>query len=114
MPFCPQCGYEYIKGKKICPDCNEKLVAKLPPQTPAQTENLDLVEIYSLPGVAYAEMVKEALEKEGIDCMIKSDVLSAGYLAKGAGIAGNTASVLVRKEHAKKAKQILHTMMDHF
>ena len=114
MPFCPQCGYEYKKEKTVCPDCNAKLVAELPPQKSENTKDLDLVEIYSLPGEAYAEMVKEALAREGIDCMIKSDVLSTGYLAKGTGMAGANASVFVRKEHAQKAKQILHAMMDHF
>ena len=113
MPFCPQCKYEYKEGKEICPDCNVQLVAELPPQKPDNTGDLDLIEIYSLPGVTYAEMVKEALEKEGIDCMIKSDALSTGYLTTGVGVAGYAASVLVKKEHAEKAKQILHTMMDH-
>ena len=116
MPFCPQCGYEYKEGKVTCPDCNVDLVAELPPVEPEpdNTEDLDLVDIYSLPGLPYAEMVKEALAKEGIDCMIKSDFLSTSHLARGVGVAGTSARVLVRKEHAEKAKQILHTMMDHF
>ncbi len=25
MPFCPKCGYEYLKGTAVCPDCNEDL-----------------------------------------------------------------------------------------
>jgi hypothetical protein len=116
MPFCPQCNYEYKEGIETCPDCKVELVAELPPkeQENDSTEDLDLVEIYSLPGLPYAEMVKEAFEKEGIDCMIKPDFLSTSHLARGVGVAGTSARVLVRKEHAEKAKQILHTMMDHF
>jgi hypothetical protein len=26
MPFCPKCGYEYIKGTAVCPDCDEDLL----------------------------------------------------------------------------------------
>ncbi|MBU1297572.1 MAG: DUF2007 domain-containing protein [Bacteroidetes bacterium] len=25
MPYCPNCGYEYVKGITICPDCNFEL-----------------------------------------------------------------------------------------
>jgi hypothetical protein len=25
MPYCPQCGYEYIPGAKFCPDCQSPL-----------------------------------------------------------------------------------------
>ncbi len=26
MPYCPTCGYEYVKGTAICPDCSEDLL----------------------------------------------------------------------------------------
>ena len=113
MPFCPECRYEYVEGKTECPDCKKSLVAELPPEKPEDTSDLDLEEIYTLPGVVYAEMVKEALEKENIACIIKSDTLTSGYLAKGAGLAGTEARVFVNKKDAKKALNILHTMMDH-
>lgn len=30
MPYCPQCGYEYKPGIRICPDCNSLLEEKQP------------------------------------------------------------------------------------
>lgn len=32
MPFCPKCHFEYREGITICPDCDENLVASLPPE----------------------------------------------------------------------------------
>jgi hypothetical protein len=113
MPFCPQCSYEYVGGAAECPDCKQALVAQKPSEKPDDTSDLDLEEIYTLPGLTYAEMVKEALEKEGIQCMLKTDVLTASHLNMGVGTFGTDARVLVKKEDAKKALKILHTMMDH-
>jgi len=30
MPYCPNCGYEYISGITTCPDCGEGLLASEP------------------------------------------------------------------------------------
>jgi hypothetical protein len=112
MPFCPKCRYEYEAGVEKCPDCLVKLVDKLPKEfTDAEEE---YVELHTLPGKVYAEMVQEALEKEGIGCVIKSDVLTSGLLADGANAAGSECRILVLKRHQKRAATILNDMMDHF
>ncbi len=74
----------------------------------------DLVELQSLPGIIYAEMVQKALEAEGIKSMIKPDVLSSGLQARGANISGDSCRILVHQQDAARAGEILHTMMDHF
>ena len=112
MPFCPECGYEYVAGIARCPDCNAKLVEELPPEK-IDTKELELVPLYDLPGIVYSEMVKEVLEKEGIECFIKSDPLTSGFGAKGASMSGQNAVIYVKKEDKKKAEKILHDMLDH-
>lgn len=42
MPWCPSCKLEYVKGIKICPDCNTALVDKLE----EEKDGIDLVEDY--------------------------------------------------------------------
>ncbi len=111
MPFCPECEYEYVEGTTFCPDCQCNLVDKLPEQR--QEDNIELVALHSLPGIVYAEMVKEALEKEGIKSVIQTDNLSSGLLIKGLDAAGGACKILVDKRYEKKAASILNTMMDH-
>jgi len=71
MPFCPNCKYEYEEGVETCPDCGADLVDRLPETQEARP--LKFVLLRDLPSRLYAEMLKGALEKEGITCIIKGD-----------------------------------------
>ncbi|MBN2413866.1 DUF2007 domain-containing protein [candidate division KSB1 bacterium] len=73
----------------------------------------ELIGLSNLPGIVYAEMVKEALERQGIKSIIKPDVMSSGLQAKGAHITGDSCRIFVFKKDAEKAQEILETMMDH-
>ncbi len=113
MPFCPNCGYEYVEGVKECPDCHETLVDSLPEPPVIKHEDEEYVGLYTLPGQVYAEMVKEALENAGISCVLKSDVFSSGLVVKGATAPGTTCQIFVKPKDKKRAEEILHGMMDH-
>lgn len=113
MPFCPKCSYEYEQDVKKCPDCNVKLVDALPETQEEELTDEEYVGLYALPGQVYAEMVKEALEKEGIPSVLKNDVISSGLLVKGTDVAGNSSQLYVLKKDKKRAEEILHSMMDH-
>ncbi len=113
MPWCPNCHYEYVDEVKECPDCNIALVDSLPEEKQEALNEEEYVGLYSLPSQLYAEMVQEALEKEGIRSLLKTDVISGGLLVKGTDVAGNRCQLFVMKKDRKKAEIILHTMMDH-
>lgn len=111
MPFCPNCRYEYEEGVRECADCGVPLVDQLPEEPePAEEE---LVELHTLPGTVYAEMVKEVLEKEGIGCVIKPSTLSGGLLVNAVGAAGSECRIFVPAGKRKRAEKILTEMMDH-
>jgi hypothetical protein len=70
MPFCPSCHYEYREGIEKCPDCDKKLVAKLPASKPKKKpEPVDLIDIYhgDLQTVTY---LQEMLSLRGIASII--------------------------------------------
>ncbi len=113
MPYCPECRYEYVEGHKTCPDCNATLVDALPEEQAGDPSEKEYVELHPLPGPLYAEMVKEVFDKEGIACILVSDVISTGLLVKGTDVPGNQVRLRVYKQDQQRAEEILHSMMDH-
>ncbi len=109
MPFCPRCKYEFAEGLDICPDCNAKLVDKIPEE---HEVSIKWVLLSTLSSPIMAEMVKETLENHGIRSFIKTDVLNAAFLAKGTSTAGSFAKIFVPEEDKKSAEEILKSISD--
>jgi hypothetical protein len=74
MPFCPICGSEYKEGVMTCADCGVKLVDKLPDPDKVHEKFRDA---YTTKSPAIAEMIKEALEEEGIYCLLSNELGTA-------------------------------------
>ena len=109
MPYCPNCRYEYKEGVKECPDCGVPLVEKLTEEFP---EGINYVPLKSLPSRLYAEMVQEALKREGIPSIIKGD--DVGIML---GSYGTTSlvevTIWVPEEDVERSEEIASQMLDH-
>ncbi len=100
MPFCPICHFEYREGVTLCPDCNENLVASLPPEdtrpkndwrrrkgsqaqtvgSPAEDADIEWVALAQLTSLQSAEMVLEVLLDKDIPAALHSGAGHAGQI----------------------------------
>jgi uncharacterized Zn finger protein (UPF0148 family) len=110
MPYCPKCGFEYKAGIEKCPDCGATLVEKLPEEESAQ--GVDYVPLRSLPSRLYAEMLQEALKKEGIPSFIKSDDIAITFPSYGTTSAV-TVTIWVPEADVERSEEIADQMLDH-
>ena len=109
MPFCPNCKYEYNGDIKECPDCGTRLVDKLPDDSP---KGVNYVPVRSLPSRLYAEMLQEALKKEGIPSIIKGDDVGI-MLGSYSTTSPVTITIWVQEEDVEKCEEIADQMLDH-
>ncbi|MBN2227726.1 MAG: hypothetical protein JW763_10215 [candidate division Zixibacteria bacterium] len=77
MPFCPKCRYEYNPDVLVCPDCNEPLVAILPPELEEPSPELiekydDWVQMARLTSQPSAAMVMEVFKEKHIPAVLLS------------------------------------------
>ncbi|MFH1214626.1 MAG: DUF2007 domain-containing protein [Candidatus Neomarinimicrobiota bacterium] len=109
MPFCPHCLYEFVEGTKTCADCKAKLVDQLP------AEKLDAVKwlfLVTLSDITIAEMVKEALNNNGIPVFLKTDPIHSALSVFSAGATGSYARLYVPRGQKEAALEILQSMTD--
>lgn len=111
MKYCPKCRYEYELEAMICSDCNETLVAQLPPLEEDSDEGedkyKDWVAMVRLTSSQMAEMVLESLRQKDIPAVLNS---GAGYFGvtgqmglSSALPAGGGFTLMVPSEHLTDA-----------
>jgi len=103
MKFCPHCHAQIAENNRRCPKCHRKILDHVP----------KMVAIHPLPSKMYAEMVKEVLERRGIPCIIKTDLLSSAFGSEGCSAVGTQATIYVPEDRQEESEEILHQMMDH-
>jgi len=114
MPFCPKCRAEYREGFSRCSDCEVDLVDELPPEEEEMVdeEPSDLVQLHVFAGDLYGEMVKEALENEGIWCVLRKAPGPTVLRVSGATEWAGTA-VFVRRSELERSEEIMVGILDH-
>jgi hypothetical protein len=109
MSYCPKCKYEYKEDIKECPDCGVPLVDKLPDES---LEDSEYVPLRSLPSRLYAEMLQEALKKEGISSIIKGDDVGI-MLGSYSTTSPVKVTIWVLEADVDKSEEIADQMLDH-
>ena len=112
MPYCPNCKYEYKENIEECPDCGAKLVDELEELDQETEEGIKYVPFRTFPSRLYAEMLKEALENEGIPSIIKGDDVAI-VLGSYSTTSPVEVSIWVPEEELDRAEQIADAMLDH-
>jgi hypothetical protein len=113
MPYCPECLIEYVEGTKECSDCRVPLEAG-PPPAPARlleiAPDAELVRVRTFSGATAsmdAELAQNILQTQGIACALPGE----GHAEMLPGI--DVVQLLVRKEDAERAAEILDGFLDH-
>jgi hypothetical protein len=74
MPYCPNCHAEYSIGLIRCEQCGENLPVLPFTKKPSINEDTQkLVPVAAFPSVVEADMIKELLETNGIQTMIRGE-----------------------------------------
>ena len=116
MPFCPKCRAEYEGGVTRCSDCDEALVAELPPLetefTPTKYDNWKYVA--NLTSTAYAQMIEEALREADLPVVVISQ---SGYVGTSGMMgtalfnpAGNGYAVMIPEDFVAEADALATEM----
>ena len=66
-----------------------------------------------LPGLPYAQMISEVLEKKEIPHSLSQDGVATAYGFTGTNLAGNEAFIYAPEEYVEQIKEIIEQMIDH-
>jgi hypothetical protein len=115
MAYCPICLIEYAEGTPECIDCRVPLNAGPRPADQAAVKDLELspdtelvrIRTFSGPtGAIDAELASNILQTQGIACVLPGE----GHAEMFPGI--DRVQLLVRKEDAEKAAEVLVSFLD--
>ncbi len=110
MPYCPECLAEYVEGAVNCIDCGVALRPGLPPARPSgDSPEVKLVRVRTFRGPTAqldADLARNLLQEEGIPCVLPGQ--SSAEVLPGVGVV----QLLVRKEDAEEAVEILKSYLD--
>ncbi|MEW6615265.1 MAG: DUF2007 domain-containing protein [Thermodesulfobacteriota bacterium] len=111
MKYCPDCGSEYFDEADMCSDCNIRLAGENEYLKRKDAEDAELKKLYKLSRVCVlenrfeADVISDALEKEGITFIVREfrDTAYNGLFTPQLG----WGEVMVFDEETKKAEEII-------
>ncbi len=119
--ICPKCGAEYRQGYYRCADCDVPLVESLPDELSREAaqrysgEDEELVEVARTQDNSLLLVYKSLLEGAGIPFTVHGErrmVMEPLGGAFGRPLTSWGASVLVAKDRADEAKELLASQME--
>jgi hypothetical protein len=110
--FCPKCQYEFKSGITTCPECNVKLVDKLPdPPAEEEQEYIDLITVFTTSSNAELLVAKSLMEAAEVEYFAKGDKLADLIGGKlGFNPALGAYEIQVRPDDEEMARDILSEM----
>jgi hypothetical protein len=66
-----------------------------------------------LPGLLYAQMISEVLEKNQIPHSLSQDGVATAYGFTGTSLAGNEAFIFAPEKYVDRIKEIIEQLIDH-
>ena len=114
MKYCPDCGSEYFEEVDMCSDCNIRLAGENEYLKGKDTQDAELKKLYKLSRVCVlenrfeADVISDALEKEGITFIIREfrDTAYDGLFITQMG----WGEIMVSDEEAKRAVEIIDSI----
>ena len=115
MAYCPKCLIESAEGSPECIDCHVPLEAGAPPAPQGAVKELELTPDIELvrvrtfsgaTGAMDAELAQNILQSQGISCVLPGE----GHAELFPGV--DIVQLLVRKEDAGRAEEILKSYLD--
>jgi len=113
--YCPRCKTEYPEGREECQECGTLLELHPPKEEDLREETTHhrFVPLRQNLSQLYAEMLREALDNEGIPALVKTSGIGAAYFAFQYVTAPNPAapvSVLVPEDSLTEAEAIAESI----
>lgn len=113
--YCSRCKTEYPEGREECQECGGSLELRPPKEEDLREEKNGnrFVPLRQNLSQLYAEMLREALDNEGIPVLVKTSGIGAAYFAFQYATAPNPAapvSVLVPEEALPEAEAIAESI----